>query len=168
VANLYRALEPIFLHLWHLVVILRLGNGAGSCLKFYKKKIMTWKDWVLPDGPLHIRIKVSSTDLWEDINWWCHFLLIQTCFEGSATSWCILLFGCAMEGSMIFCQKNILEHSMKLNGDYLKRWLLTHRVSQILLPHKANYWNKVSTMPKRLFTTKIAFVQLTFRLGLVC
>jgi hypothetical protein len=34
---------------------------------------------------------------------------------------------------MVFCQKNILEHSMRFHGDYLKRCLLTHRVSQILL-----------------------------------
>ncbi len=41
-------------------------------------------------------------------------------------------FLCAMEGSMIFCQKNILEHFMKFHGDYLKRCLLAHIVSQIL------------------------------------
>jgi hypothetical protein len=36
-----------------------------------------------------------------------------------------------MEGSMI-CQKNILGHSMMFHGDYIKRCLLTIRVSQIL------------------------------------
>ncbi len=34
---------------------------------------------------------------------------------------------------MIFCQKNILEHSMKFHGDYLKRCILTYRIRQILL-----------------------------------
>jgi len=43
-----------------------------------------------------------------------------------------LVAGCVMEGVTIFCQKKILEHSMKFHGDYLKRCLLTHRVSQIL------------------------------------
>ncbi len=39
-----------------------------------------------------------------------------------------LVAGCAM----VFCLKNILELSMRFHGDYLKRYLLTHRVSQIL------------------------------------
>jgi len=43
-----------------------------------------------------------------------------------------LVAGCVMEGSMVFCQKNILEHSTGFHGDYIKRCLLTHRVSQIL------------------------------------
>jgi len=29
----------------------------------------------------------------------------------------IFLSGCAMEGSMIFCQKNILEHSLSFFGE---------------------------------------------------
>jgi hypothetical protein len=37
-----------------------------------------------------------------------------------------------MEGSMVFCQKNILEHSMGFHGDYIKRCLLILGVSQIL------------------------------------
>ncbi len=43
-----------------------------------------------------------------------------------------LVVGWVMEGSMAFCQKNILEQSMSFHGDYIKRCLLTHRVSQIL------------------------------------
>ncbi len=43
-----------------------------------------------------------------------------------------LVVGCVMEGSMVFCQKNIVEHSMGFHGDYIKRCLLTHRVCQIL------------------------------------
>jgi hypothetical protein len=35
--------------------------------------------------------------------------------------------------SMIFCQKNILEHSLSFYGDYKKKSLLTIRVSQILV-----------------------------------
>ncbi len=38
-----------------------------------------------------------------------------------------------MESSMIFCQKNILEHSMSFYGDYKMRCLLRTEVSQILL-----------------------------------
>jgi hypothetical protein len=32
-----------------------------------------------------------------------------------------LLFGWVMEGSIIFCQKNILEHSLSFFGAYKKR-----------------------------------------------
>jgi hypothetical protein len=37
--------------------------------------------------------------------------------------------GCVIEGSMVFCQKNILEHSMRFHRDYIKRCLPTHRVT---------------------------------------
>jgi hypothetical protein len=37
-----------------------------------------------------------------------------------------------MEGSIIFYQNNILEHSLSFHGDYKKRCILTSWVSQIL------------------------------------
>jgi len=43
-----------------------------------------------------------------------------------------LVAGCVMQGSMVFFQKNILEHSMSFHGDYKKRFLITHRVSRML------------------------------------
>jgi hypothetical protein len=43
-----------------------------------------------------------------------------------------LVAGCVMEGSMMFCQKNILGHSMMFHEDYIKRCLLIILVSQIL------------------------------------
>jgi hypothetical protein len=43
-----------------------------------------------------------------------------------------LVAGCVMEGSMMFCQKNILGHFMMFHGEYIKRCLLTIMVSQIL------------------------------------
>jgi hypothetical protein len=39
---------------------------------------------------------------------------------------------CVMEGSMTFYPKNILGHSMMFHGDYIKSWLLTIMVNQIL------------------------------------
>jgi hypothetical protein len=36
-----------------------------------------------------------------------------------------LVAGCVVEGSIVFCQKNIPEHSMSFHGDYVKRHLLT-------------------------------------------
>jgi hypothetical protein len=32
-----------------------------------------------------------------------------------------LVAGCVMEGSMVLCQKNILEHSKRFHGDYINR-----------------------------------------------
>ncbi len=43
-----------------------------------------------------------------------------------------LVAGFVMEGSMVFCQKNILEHSMGFHGDYIKGCLLTLLASQML------------------------------------
>jgi hypothetical protein len=41
---------------------------------------------------------------------------------------------CVMEGSMVFCQENILEHFMNFRGDYVKGGCsLRHRVNKILL-----------------------------------
>jgi hypothetical protein len=42
-----------------------------------------------------------------------------------------LAVGFVMEGSLVFCKKD-LEHSMSFHGDYIKRCLLMHGVSQIL------------------------------------
>ncbi len=41
-----------------------------------------------------------------------------------------LVAGCVMEGSVVLCQKNILEHSMRFHGDSIKGCLLTLLVSQ--------------------------------------
>jgi hypothetical protein len=43
-----------------------------------------------------------------------------------------LVVVCVMEGSMVFCQKNIVEHSMGLHADNIKKCLLAHKVNQIL------------------------------------
>jgi len=37
-----------------------------------------------------------------------------------------LVAGCVMEGSLVFCQNNILEHSMGFHGDYIKRCLIAY------------------------------------------
>jgi len=60
------------------------------------------------------------------LNRWCRLSLIQTCFEGQEPRSLHLVAEYVMEGSMVFCQKNILEHSMRFHGNYLKRCLLTH------------------------------------------
>jgi hypothetical protein len=52
---------------------------------------------------------------------------------------------------MLFCQKNILEHSLSFYGDYKKRCLLTTRVSQIL--SLTRLIPEVYIMPKGFFTT---------------
>ena len=57
-----------------------------------------------------------------------------------------LVAGCVMEGSMVFCQKNTLEHSVRFHGDYIKGCLLTHMVSQIL------YLNQLISEIKNIVT----------------
>ncbi len=49
-----------------------------------------------------------------------------------------LVAGWVKEGSMVFCQKNILEHSKGFNGDYMKGCLLTHGVVTYLKYISAN------------------------------
>ncbi len=53
-----------------------------------------------------------------------------------------LVAGCVMEGSMVFCQKNILKHSMRFHGDYKEMYTNTQGQSDILI-HKTNIWYKV-------------------------
>jgi hypothetical protein len=60
------------------------------------------------------------------------YLPFPNLFRRLSTKMMHLVVGCVIEGSMVFCQKNILEHSVKFHGDYLKRCSLKHRVSQIL------------------------------------
>jgi hypothetical protein len=57
-----------------------------------------------------------------------------------------------MEGSMIFCQKNVLEYSMSFHGDCKKRCILTTGVSQImqftkLISQKSRFWQKDFSLP---------------------
>jgi hypothetical protein len=59
-----------------------------------------------------------------------------------------------MEGSMVFCQKNILGHSMMFHGDYIKRCLLTIMVSQILhLKQLMSEKKNIVTAANGLFST---------------
>ncbi len=103
---------------------------------------LAWKLWhlqnlkkcekigFLPGGLWHIRIKVSSTDLWEDFNRWCHLLLIQKIKQQVDASCCL---GVPWKVPWYSAKRIFWNILLKFHGDYLKRWLLTHRVSQILL-----------------------------------
>jgi hypothetical protein len=66
--------------------------------------------------------------------------------------------GCAMEGSMMLCQKNILWHSMMFHGDYIKRSLLTIMVGRIL------YITPLISEIKNIVTAAngLLFTQLSF------
>ncbi len=47
--------------------------------------------------------------------------------------------------------KNILDHSMRFHGDYKKRWLLIHRVIQILQFTRLNILNKLYLCKRTFF-----------------
>jgi hypothetical protein len=66
-----------------------------------------------------------------------------------------LVAGCVTEGSMVFCQLNILEHSMRFHGDYLKRCFLTHRVSLILLLTRLISEKKYISANRLFYTSNI-------------
>ncbi len=86
-----------------------------------------WKIGVLPNGLTHIGTEVSGTDLCANIDVISYSSKLVLKVSNKKMN---LVAGCVMEGSMVFCQKNILEHSMSFHGDCIKRCL--HRVSQIL------------------------------------
>ncbi len=75
----------------------------------------------LPNGHAHIRIRVSGTNLCAEINRGCILFLTQTYFEGWQKEWIFFVY--VMEGSVIFCQKNILQHSLNF---FLGRWFATN------------------------------------------
>ncbi len=55
---------------------------------------------------------------------------------------------------MVFYQKNILEHSMKFHGDYIKGCVLTLMVSQILyLTQLISKIKNIVTAANRLLST---------------
>jgi len=65
-----------------------------------------------------------------------------------------LVAGCVKEGSMMFCPKNILGHSMMFHGDYIKRCLLTIMVSQLLyLTQLMSEIKNIVTAANGLFST---------------
>ena len=118
-------LGDVDIYLRHLVFQMQdavrkdLGIWSQNLLQSYCGKSGFLRNW-----QMHIRAGISSTNLCSDINCWCHlFSSLKLILK--ANRW-------VMEGSMIFCQKNILEHSLSFYRDYKKRCLLTTRVSQIL------------------------------------
>ncbi len=62
-----------------------------------------------------------------------------------------LLLRWCMKGLMIFCQKNILQHSLRFFWPYKKRSLLTMGI----LTRPTNIWNKVFSV-KRIFHNRQA------------
>ncbi len=103
----------------------------GEMVNFPKSQLCG-KIRFLPYGLWHVGLKVIGTNLCANINRRCHSHSSKLVLKVKRQDDVHLVAGCVMEGSMVFCQKNILEHSMRFHGDYLKRCLLTHRVSPIL------------------------------------
>ena len=113
-------------------VILKLEVGIFKARTYISCDVLAWKKYFiyisvnhgkigfLPNGLLQIAIKVSGTDLCASINHW-HNLFHSILFWRLHTKMMHLVAGCVMEGSMVFCQKNIQKHPMGL-----------HRVIQIL------------------------------------
>ncbi len=81
-----------------------------------------------------------------------------------------LIAGCVMEGSTMFCQKNILGHSMMFHGDDIKRCLLTIMVSQILsLTQLISDIKNIVTAANRLFlqyTHSFTYVYVCTHVGM--
>jgi hypothetical protein len=65
-----------------------------------------------------------------------------------------LLFGCAMKGSMIFCQKNILEHSIEVPWGLFKEMITNAQGQSDIVIHQTYILNKVFTMPNGFLFTK--------------
>jgi hypothetical protein len=100
-----------------------------------RPSIQLWKDRVFAIRAKAHWLERCSTDLCADINWWRHLLcpfFFISLFWRLSNKLMHLGAGFVMEGSMMFCQKNILGHSRLFHGDYKRRCLLTIMVSQIL------------------------------------
>jgi hypothetical protein len=60
-----------------------------------------------------------------------------------------------MEGSMIFCQENILEHSLSF-FEGIKRYAYLQWGKSDIVIHHTNNWNKVYSI-KKIFHYKLLF-----------
>jgi len=61
-------------------------------------------------------------------------------FWRSSTKMMHLVAGCVMEGSVVFCQKNILEHSMRFHRLFKEMFTNTRGLSDIVA-HRTYIWN---------------------------
>ncbi len=117
----------------------------SSYFMFPTKFKLLWKDRVFAIPATACWLGRCGTDLCANLNWWLHLLcplsFISNLFWRLSNKLMQLVAGCVMEGSMMFCQKNILGHSMMFHGDYKKRCLRNHGQSDIVT-HKTNIWNK--------------------------
>ncbi len=95
-----------------------------------------WKDRGFAMWAKACWLERCGTDLCANINRWLHLLcpfsFISNLFWRLSNKLMHLFARCVMEGSMVFCQKNILGHSRLFHGDYIKQCLLTIMVNQIL------------------------------------
>jgi hypothetical protein len=114
-------------------------SASGSRDEIVSAEIgFLWRKWdcgkigFLPNGQMHVSARVSGTNLCEDINCYIISPSFKLVSKGSKKKKKSSSLRSVMEGSMIFCPKNILEHSPSFYGDYKKRCILTTRVSQIL------------------------------------
>ncbi len=134
----------------------RSSPGMLKHTHFLKPTMILWRDRVFAIQAKACWLKRCSTNLCANINWWLHLLcpFPLSGFEGQAPSSFILLLGVSSKVSMMFFQMNILGHSMMFHGDYIKRCLLTIRVSHILQLTKlvSEIKNKI-TAANRLFST---------------
>ncbi len=129
--------------------------------KIVKSVVVEGRIGVLPNGQRHIGMKVIGTNLCANVNHWCH-LFHPNLFRRSCNKIMHLVAGCVMKGSITFCQRNI--HFMGFHGGYVKRCLLTHKVSQILeltkLISQIKYIsaNRVFFLQSHFIVTKVRFI----------
>ncbi len=111
-------------------------NLACCSTALPRLKSFLWKGRVFAIRAKARWLERCGTDLCANINRWLHLLcpfsFISNLFWRLSNKLIHLVAGCVMEGSMVFCKKNIPGHSKMFYGDYIKRCLLTIMVSQIL------------------------------------
>jgi hypothetical protein len=109
----------------------------------------------LPNRLQHVGMKVSGTDLCANINQWCHLLLIQTCFEGQAPRWCVVLLGVSWK-VLWYSAKEYSRTFYEAPWGLLKDMFTNTQGQSDIVTHKTTIWNKVY-LCKRTFSTASLF-----------
>ncbi len=121
----------------------KLFECRGYFFGFLWAEIREKKDYscgeigFLPNGLWHVRLTVSGANSCEAIKIVDFSLLILLVLKVKQQSWFNFVVGCAMESSMTFCLKNVLEAPW---GPFKEMHTNTQGQSDIVT-HNTNIWN---------------------------
>jgi hypothetical protein len=146
---------------------LELKTRQKQPISFRAPSTTLWKDWFFAYWAKAYWHKSQQHQFCANVIHWCHLFqskLVLKVMQQDDTS--CLVARCVMEGSMVFCQKNILEHSMGFHGVPFfntqgQSDIVTHKTNKVYLSKPTFFYNTSFFATTSLTTKKTSFIWST-------